>query len=1153
MICNHCKSTIPDVSNFCPQCGVKIDIFIYCSNCGNQTTSSANFCYACGSRLVKSHPLTSTDQPPGEQTPPPQIKTAPVQEQKVDVQPPASEKAPSPEAPKTQPTPTPQTAPTPPTQTPSQKPLVSQGEEEQPAVSSEFEKFMPKHIVDQIMKKGSLQEEMKNVAVMFADVSGFTAMSEEMDPEEVTNIMNECFQRLVAMVDKYDGTVNKFIGDCVMAIFGAPVTHENDEERAVRCALDMLNEIKEFNKQKNLDKPLGLSIGINSGKVFAGIVGSAMRKEYTVMGDTVNLSQRLESAAARGEILVGINVYRVTKDLFEYEKRDPIALKGKKEKVPNFVVLSEKKVTEEKKIDFVWDLFGREKETEKFNTILESFEASKGQVIYISGESGIGKSRLVKELFTTFSGRYSNSMTIKCAAASHSSNISYSMFQELLRNICMIDIKDDEKTMKQKIESLTRYGLDINECHFIGLIFFLQYEDSNVQFFEEEKKKLAIFLAIKKLIFNVSNQVPLVISLDNIQWIDPLSKELLDFTIQDINDKRIILFVSSRFDYSKTITENETSTIMTLKPLPKATTFELIKAILVTENVPDKICDFIWMRSAGNPLFTEEIIKSFVDEQKFAQDEDGNWTFDIDVDSTEIPYTIHGMIAARVDRLAEQPKMLLQHLSVVGREFPYILLKEIVEDFPKLEENLKELEKREMVFVKTRLPELVYIFKSLLLMEVSYGTILKKKLTTIHGKVGSAIEKIFADRLGEYYELLAHHFLKTENTEKALIYLEKSGDKLANEYQLEGANNYYKQAIQHITQAIKDQKLDDKKLKETLMSICHKSGSVAMWKGDLDFGEKVLSKLLDAAKKTNNSFYSINALMGLGRIKFLGGDYGEAINLFSQGLKISEETDSKEFAARVRAYIGETYERKGEPSLAIKELEQALPTAEEIDDKKLISDIRRRMGTIFLFTGEYDKALDNYNKALELADEIADKRTALAVQGNIGIVYGYQKDFEKCLQYYNKALEIAQEIGDKISESRNLHNIGDLYLDWEKDKQALKHFEKSLPISQETGWQEGYATNLIYVGYLKFMLTEEKDQSIETLKKGIDLCEKYNFNRALPLGKYLLGKVYHEKKDDSQAKKLYDEALKIAEETGYKKLVEDISKEKEKIQSTKSK
>ncbi len=1125
MICTYCKATILDISNFCSECGKQIAVNKYCYNCGIPYVLGSHFCSHCGINLSNiSQVVQSSDIIlPVKKAVEPQLKikesavVAKVEE-KISTQPIPIEEA------KIQET-------TPPVQG---------------GFSEEFAKFMPKHIVDQIMHKGSLQEEMKNVAVMFADVSGFTAMSENMDPEEVTNIMNKCFQLLVDLVKKYEGTVNKFIGDCVMAIFGAPVAHENDSERAVRCALDMIKAIEDFNKTAGLKIPIGISIGVNAGKVFAGIVGSAMRKEYTVMGDTVNLAQRLESIATRGRIIVGQNVYKVTKDIFEYIELEPVAIKGKKEKVQSYEVLSEKNADSMKKVEYGWTLVNRDPELAKFNKILEKFDKSIGQVVYVSGEAGIGKSRIVKELTQRFSEKYSDCYNIKCYAASHTTEITYYIFQNFIRTLCNIASDDTEIQMKEKLMILEKYKLDMNEIHFIGLILYLKYEDSNVQFFDEAKKKLSIFFAIKKLLANLSQEKPIALVLDNLQWVDLLSKELLDFIIEDIRHTRILLFLCSRFDYSKVIEEDDSISVLSLMPFNKEETYKLIEGILGDTDLPEKLKEAVWSRSIGNPLFTEEIIKSFGDDKKIVKSAAGKWIIDQNINLSEIPHTIHGIIASRVDRLEEKTKILLQYLSVIGREFRYSVAKEVMKEFPNLDDELIKLAHKQMIFEKAKSADTVYIFKSLLLVEVSYGSILKKKLKEFHEKVGNAIEKIHADRLEENYELLALHFSKTDCYEKAIYYLEKSAEKQAIECQLEGASNYYRTAVEFIKKALENNIIDQKIGKEKQMNNLYRSIDISLKQGDLDYSEKSCHDLLALAETNHDKAFSAKAKIGLGRLNFFKGNFDDSITSLKDALQITESEKLDEISANTMGFLGDVYERKGDSDLAIVTLEKAITIAEKIDNKRLLGELNKRIGTSHLFKGTYDKALDYYNKAIKYAEESNDKTTMSGILGNIGIVYSFQKDFTQCLDYYNKALELCREVGDKIGISRNLHNIGEVYYENEKYKEALGNFKESLPLSEETGWREGYANNLIYVGFLRF-LEEHSNEGKEILNKGIEISEKYNFNRAIPMGHYLLGKINIEEHHIDEAKEELTKAMKIATSTGFRKLIDDINAELKKL------
>ncbi|MFH1727262.1 MAG: tetratricopeptide repeat protein [Pseudomonadota bacterium] len=1182
MFCNFCGKDNPDSSNFCSQCGSKIIKDYLCPGCGTKSLPGANFCHICGYKVNPN----ATPVPPQlpyygpqyqqqyaqGQAPFQQAYQAPPQQggqfqQQSQTQTPPPVQAPNVER-QTYSSETTQaeyaqqeTSPSVAAQTALQekkKPEDQNTEENEQsgnqgdaksAIRSELGKYLPEHIVKQIMQKGTMEEEMKNVTVIFADISGFTSMSENMDPEEVTALMNECFQFLVHMVDKYGGMVNKFIGDCVMAIFGAPVAHENDPERAVRCTLGMLRGLEEFNKKKKLEKPLGISIGVNSGKVFAGIVGSAMRKEYTVMGDTVNLAQRLESAAARGQVLVGNNVYKATRDLFEFHELDPIAVKGKKDKVKCYSVEGEKK--EEKiNVDYRWDFINRRAEIEKLLELKEKALSSKGQVSYIVGEAGVGKSRLIGEFFDSLEKEDSEFRIFRAQCLSHSMEISYYPVTIILRTFLKFEDSDDEEALKKKVEVLKGWGLDKNEIHFIGSLFSLKYADSNIQFFDEAKKKISTFIALKSLFQKISRVKPTIICIDNLQWIDPLSKEFLVFLTEDIEHEKLLALFAARQKTLGDLGVETNQTIISIDPFDKDKLYELVEAILGSKNVNRRIKTLLWERSGGNPLFAEEIIKSFVEDKKIIETEEGCWELKMSVEEeSEIPQNIHSLIASRIDRLPDTAKKLLQHLSVIGREFKYGLLNVFLPDYQNLDKNIQILKERDILMIVSTSPELIYSFKSLLLVEVGYSSILKKNIKILHKQCGFAIEKLYKDRLAENFELLCHHFQKTDDEEKAVYYLEKAANKLQNDFQLEGASEYYYTLINRIKDGIEKEILDPVTYKEKLLEIYLKFGQTSVQKGDLHRAQEIYEALKELALSLGNNESLAEAMLGVSNCSFLAGEWEKAISTLNETLKLTEETDLKHYSVQCKKQLGQIYERLGNPEKAEKHLEEALKISEDMENMKQTGEINRVLGTSSLFTGEYDKALECYDKALIIAKELSDKATILSVLGNIGIVYSFQKDYDNSLDYYNQSLRIAREVGDKIGVSRNLHNIGELYYEREMYTEALSSFEQSLPISQETGWKEGTAQNLIYVGFLKFIIeSEDSTKGREIINDGINLSKKCNFNRSLPMGLYYLGITYSKEGNKEKANDYFARGLEIAESTGFKKLIEDINLELKKLE-----
>jgi len=999
-----------------------------------------------------------------------------------------------------------------------------------------------------------LDGERKDVAVIFADISGFTSMSEELDPEEVRDLMNNCFKGLVDIIYKYEGYVDKFIGDCIMALFGAPIAHENDPERAVRCSLELLEELERFNGRRQLASPLGLSIGINYGIVVTGTVGTAMRKEYTVMGDTVNIAQRLQGLAERNQILVGEKIYQATEGLFEYETREPVKVKGKKLPIQCYLALGERKgqARPSPLSTLVSDFQGRKPEFLGAEQAIHKVAKSRGQVIVVSGESGIGKSRFTEELIDTIKASPYKWQVLRGACVSHSSNLSYFIFLGILRELVQIEDNDSEDDLRLKLSKLKGYNLNDNEVHILANMFAIKFAESNIQYFNEEAKKNLTFQAIKTLFLNLSRTNHLLLYLDDCQWLDPLSEELLGFLFESIENEKILILYTTRIKETLGLVPRQCSAHFPLLPLSRGDTNAMVHSILKDCELSQPVLDLIWSKSGGNPLFVEEIIKSMVEAGSIVRTTEGGFQVLEQGLEVDIPPTIQGLLAARIDKLPDELKWVLQVFSVVGLNFSHLLLSRIFNHDEYLEASIQALLKRDMIcIVKEGLDERdrEYGFRSTLLREVAYKSILKRKLKEIHQEVAKIMEELFHDRIDEHVEHLAYHYLETDFLDKKTQYCERSGDKLANEHQLQGSNDYYERCLALINENLENMPLttrvvflDRSNIKEKVVQLNLKIIKNCNKLGAIERGLTLVEKTLELLPDSRNTVEHVLGWYWKGKFQYDRGEYDKARESLILALRLAVVTSSKpDIIIEVRCFLGATYERLGDSGRSLNELNEAMKLAEGHGDKHLLGELSLRYGTTALFKGDYKQALEYYHKALEATADGMLKHFKMKALGNIGIVYGFQKKFKKALEYYQLALELAMEIGDKIGIARNLHNMGELFYEMNDLEQAYSHFEKSLPLSEEIGWKEGYVTNLLYVGYLSYTLLEEQ-KGIAELERGIAEADRLQFKRTIPQGKFLLAKLYCEDGEFEKAREVIAEGLEVSERTGFQKLVDEFRK-----------
>jgi class 3 adenylate cyclase/tetratricopeptide (TPR) repeat protein len=657
----------------------------------------------------------------------------------------------------------------------------------------------------------TIESERRIATVMFADISGFTAMSEKMDPEQVTCTMNDCFCMMEGCIEHHGGTIDKFIGDCVMVLFGIPKALEDAPQKAVNTAIELRNSLYKFNKDKNLSIPLNIHIGINTGPVVAGMVGGDKRQDYTVMGDAVNLASRLEGASQVGQILVGSTTYKATKSGFKYKTLQPITLKGKSEPVPVYELLSVRETMHrvqtgaDRMISSV--MVGRDDELSRLESHVMNAIYNKGSIISVIGEAGIGKSRLIAELknrevmkrVTMIEGR----------AISMGANLGYHLIIDLLKNWAQITEEDTEVAAFTKMESAIRstYPEALREilpfvATLMGMKLMSSYAE-RVNGIEGEALEKLILKNVRDLVTKGSQTTPLIVVLEDLHWADTSSIDFLESLFRLAAKERIVFINVFRPGYAdtgdriiKTIQENypDQYTEIILQPLDEKQTDILITNLLNIKGFPHKLREQIIQRAGGNPFFVEEVVRSFIDEGSIVI-KNGGFEVTDKLTTTSIPRTINEVLMARIDRLDQKTRDLVKTASVIGRNFFYRILAEVAGTIEDMDSRLEYLEEIQLIRERKRMEELEYLFKHALAQEVAYESILMQRRKELHRTVADSIEKVFSERLHEFYGMLAYHYNLAEDTDKTEEYLIKAGEESLKSSASSEALFYYKQAL----------------------------------------------------------------------------------------------------------------------------------------------------------------------------------------------------------------------------------------------------------------------------------------------------------------------------------------------------------------------
>ncbi len=658
--------------------------------------------------------------------------------------------------------------------------------------------YFPEWLFKRVITKpdfSSKDGEHRKLSVVFIN---FWGIPYNQQSGEGYHKIREFYSKVRETAERYGGYINKIDigkkGDRLLVLFGYPSAMENDERRACLFMDELLND-REIRKL-NID----FKAGINSGRAFAGTVGSKIRREITVIGDTVNVSARIAAKAKSLTTLVSEKVYEKASPYFEFKKQNPVKLKGKRNPVILFR-LRKKKIIHRARIR-KWlsesaVMVGRDREMQKALKLMDKVQSNKGQILGIRGEAGVGKSRFTRELTKELQKRNFKILSGGCEA--YKSALSYYPWIEILNSLFSITPTDTVDKRKEKIESyILRAKPKMKDwLPIIGEIMGITFpETSLTKFLDAKLKKQRAFDIIFDLLKHESKNAPVSIILEDLHWADSVSTELVNYIGRNIQDKPILLMLVFRpLKKKEEFMEKTYYTEFSLTELSRSNTISLVENLLNIRSFPEEFKKLIISKSQGNPFYIEEIVKSLI-ETGFIREERGKWKFKGDFRKITLPDTVEGIILSRIDQLDFTTKEILQIASVLGREFDAFLLKGIYQDEDMLNEALKTLGLLDLIKLEKNEGQVKYFFKHVLTQEVAYSTLSFAKRREIHENVAKLIEHNMKDRIEEFAGLLSHHYFYAEDYEKALVYSFKAGEKAKQAYANYEAIEFYTRAIE---------------------------------------------------------------------------------------------------------------------------------------------------------------------------------------------------------------------------------------------------------------------------------------------------------------------------------------------------------------------
>jgi class 3 adenylate cyclase/tetratricopeptide (TPR) repeat protein len=900
------------------------------------------------------------------------------------------------------------------------------GSESAPDQPRAPQSYTPKHLAEKILNsRSALEGERKQVTVLFVDIVGSTSRSERLDPEEVHDLMGRAIELMVEEVHRYEGTVNQFLGDGVMALFGAPIAHEDHTRRAVQAALAIQEALQSLDQELRSAGRSGLQVrqGLNTGLVVVGSIGTDLRMDYTAVGDTTNVAARLQHAAEPGSILISGRTRRLVEGYFQLRSIGAIDLKGKAEKVPAFEVLSAQFART--RIDIEADrgltpLVGRSKEIQAIAEAFEKSNSGAGQVVLLVGEAGIGKSRLLRELRR----RIGDEVTwCEGRALSFGRTMAFHPLIDMLRRLYRIEATDSETEVIEEIEhAVLTLGQELKPAlpylrHLLGVD-----PGDAVAAMDPRLRRVEIFDALRRYFLRAAQTRPQVMVFEDLHWIDQATEEFLRSFLDSVPTARVLMLLTHRPGYDYPFGQRSYQTTQNLSPLSIEESARMADALLGDQNVPEQLRVLISQKTEGNPFFLEEVVKS-IQESGTLEHEGDKAVPARSFSEILAPDTVQDVIMARIDCLGEEPKRVLQLAAVIGREFTGRLLDRLAGSHDGTDAAMCELKAKELIYEKSRFPELAYLFKHGLTQEVAYSSLLIKRRRDLHRLVGLAIEELYADRLGENYEVLAYHFSRAEHWEKALQYLLKSAMKAVKAFGLRDALRLYEEALAVARQ------LGVKVPVTTLMEIHSARSDLFFGVSDFSQAQAEADELLRLARCTGDRTIEAGALVQGALARAWREDFGEAVARATEAIEVSEAAGAQPALAGGLFVTGLVDALTGRHEKADEAMGRALSISRSVRDFT-------RQGTVLFFIGALRGWHGRYRESVALGSEgVRLGREQQLVVPLIrclwtqGIGYTGLGDYEAALAALREGLSLAEKLGDEAFICRYLNTLGWLHIE----------------------------------------------------------------------------------------------------------------------------
>jgi class 3 adenylate cyclase/tetratricopeptide (TPR) repeat protein len=953
MQCPQCQHENSAVAKFCEECGTRLAHT--CPHCGHEVRAQAKFCEECGTSLTASTSAFSPAQSATE---------------------------------------------------PEREPLS----------------YTPQYLAEKILtSRSALEGERKQVTVLFADIKDSTELIKDLDPEDAQKLLDPAIHIMMDAVHRFEGTVNQVLGDGIMSIFGAPIAHEDHAARACYAALAMQSAMHPYADQVRSAQGIEMQIrvGLNSGEVVVRTIGNDLHMDYSAVGPTTHLAARMEQLARPGSVRLSSSTLRLVEGLVRVNELGPIPVKGMTEPVEVFELTGASTIRRRLQAAVARGLtkfVGRDTEIEALNQALERARTGHGQIVAAVGEAGVGKSRLMYEF--VHSHRTQGWLVLESASVSYGKATPYFPVVDLLKRYVHVEDGDDGRTIRAKV---TGHILTLDESlqetipALLSLLDVLP-EDSPFLQLDPSQRRQRTLDGLKRILLRESQVQPLLLVFEDLHWIDSETQALLDSLVESLPTAQILMLVNYRPEYNHGWGSKTFYIQLRLDPLAPESADEFLQALLGDDPNLGPLKKLLIEKTEGNPFFLEESVRTLIETQVLAG-ESGGYRLVQDLPTIQVPATVQAVLAARIDRLPPEEKRLLQTAAVIGTEVPLALVQALAELADEaLHRGLLHLQTAEFLYETQLFPDRTYTFKHALTHEVAYGSLLHERRRGLHARTVEALEALAGERLAEQVGRLAHHAMRGEVWDKALLYSRQAGT-MAME---RSASREALACFEHALEALQHLPDNRSRRAQAIDLRCDLRNALTT------LGE--LERVLDTLRAAEAQAEALDDQQRLGHVALYMSQYFSSVGAYDQALAAGQRALSLALASadvgaqgQAKNYLGLAHYAQGDYRRALAMFRQAVASFHDeqlhgrFGQAALPSVLARAYAAWCLAeVGAFPEALAVGEEGLHIAEAVGHPTSLMLACRGVGLPPLYKGHAHTAIPMLERALGICQGTGLRL-------------------------------------------------------------------------------------------------------------------------------------------